>query len=250
MRTYTKVPNKTKQSKRIGDLTPRCWFVRVIRMFRPNAERDLVDQESCGKFNYCVCLCVVCVCMCVLCVRDMYIQWCRHAPEHTHTHILMQSCFIANAHVCGTNMSKPLKLWERGHVACQIPGNARRHTRKKKRRIPLGQKRLQMAHEPRGVCFKLWVIKSCSSFLHSPRSHVGDVLWNSEQTHVANSHDALGQLSWIPGKCVFDEKMQFCDIQNTPRKGPIFGQLSDGLDFFNFRVVAALRGWEQTKMRY
>ena len=28
--------------------------------------------------------------MCVLCVYDMYIQRCRHAPEHTHIHILMQ----------------------------------------------------------------------------------------------------------------------------------------------------------------
>jgi len=27
------------------------------------------------------------------------------------------------------------------------------------------------------------------------------------------------------GKCVFEEKMQFCDIQNTPSKGPIFGQM-------------------------
>jgi len=29
--------------------------------------------------------------MCVLCVRDMYIQRCRHAPEHTHIHILIQT---------------------------------------------------------------------------------------------------------------------------------------------------------------
>jgi len=36
-------------------------------------------------------VCVVCACMCVLCVRDMYIQRCRHAPVHTHTHILMQT---------------------------------------------------------------------------------------------------------------------------------------------------------------
>jgi len=46
--------------------------------------------------------------------------------------------------------------------------------------LPLGQKCLEMAHELRGVCFKLWVKKSCCCFLHSPRSHVGDVLWNSE----------------------------------------------------------------------
>jgi len=28
--------------------------------------------------------------MCVLCVCDMYIQWCRHTPGHTHIHIRIQ----------------------------------------------------------------------------------------------------------------------------------------------------------------
>ena len=37
-----------------------------------------------------MCVCVVCACMCVLCVRDMYIQWCRHIPGHTHIHIPIQ----------------------------------------------------------------------------------------------------------------------------------------------------------------
>ena len=37
-----------------------------------------------------------------------------------------------------------------------------------------------MVPEPSWVCFKLWVIKSCSCFRHSPRSHILDVLWNSE----------------------------------------------------------------------
>jgi len=45
---------------------------------------------------------------------------------------------------------------------------------------PIRPKSLEMAHEPRGVCFKLELKKSCSCFLHSPRSHIGDVLWNSE----------------------------------------------------------------------
>ena len=45
---------------------------------------------------------------------------------------------------------------------------------------PSDQKWLEMVQEPRGVNFKLWVIKSRSCFRHSPRSHVGDVLWNSE----------------------------------------------------------------------
>jgi len=45
---------------------------------------------------------------------------------------------------------------------------------------PLGQKSLEKAQVPRGGCFKLWAKTSCSCFLHSPRSHVGDFLWNSE----------------------------------------------------------------------
>jgi len=32
----------------------------------------------------------MCACMCVLCVHGMYVQRCRHAPEHMHIHILMQ----------------------------------------------------------------------------------------------------------------------------------------------------------------
>ena len=35
------------------------------------------------KIHYCV--------VCVLCVCDMYIQRCRHAPEHTHIHILIHT---------------------------------------------------------------------------------------------------------------------------------------------------------------
>ena len=53
-------------------------------MFRPNAERDWVEEESCEQTYYSVVCAYVCACvceyMCVLCVRDMYIQRCRHAP--------------------------------------------------------------------------------------------------------------------------------------------------------------------------
>jgi len=42
------------------------------------------------------------------------------------------------------------------------------------------QKWLEMAQEPRGVCFKLWVIKTRSCCHPSPRLHIGDVLWNFE----------------------------------------------------------------------
>jgi len=41
MRTYTKVQNNPKQSKKIGDLTRKRWFVRVIRMFQPDSEKDI-----------------------------------------------------------------------------------------------------------------------------------------------------------------------------------------------------------------
>jgi len=45
--------------------------------------------------------------MCVLCVCDMYIQQCRHAPEHTHIHILMQTLLyveVWNIMVCNQNV--------------------------------------------------------------------------------------------------------------------------------------------------
>jgi len=45
------------------------------------------------------------------------------------------------------------------------------------------------------------------------------------QTHVANSHTAFGQLFWFSGKCVFVQKVPKRIIQNTPRKGPVFGHM-------------------------
>jgi len=50
--------------------------------------------------------------MCVLCVRDMYIQRCRHGPEHTHIHILMQSLMyleVWNNMVCNPDVPDPNK---------------------------------------------------------------------------------------------------------------------------------------------
>jgi len=68
-------------------------------------------------------------------------------------------------------------------------------------KYPLGQKKFQIIPEPRGDCFKLWVIKSRSCFRHSP---------------------AFGQLFWFSRKCVLVQKVLKCIIQNTPRKGPFF----------------------------
>jgi len=84
---------------------------------------------------------------------------------------------------------------------------------------------LKMVPEPRGDCFKLWVIQSRSCFRHSPRSHIGDALWNSEPDSRHNSHNAFGQLFWFSGKCVFVQKVLQRIIQNTPRKGPGFGHM-------------------------
>jgi len=101
-------------------------------MFRPNAERDL--ENSCVENSLLCGVCVVCACMRVLCVRDMYIQRCRHSPKHTHIHILMKTLMYVEARSgtswyetkmfqTQTSMSKPLTLEERGHGARQISGN-------------------------------------------------------------------------------------------------------------------------------
>ena len=51
-----------------------------------------------------VCACM-CACMCVLCVRDINIQRCRHEPEHTHIHILMQKFMYVE--VCNIMVLNP-----------------------------------------------------------------------------------------------------------------------------------------------
>jgi len=63
MRTYTKVQNKTKQNTRIGDLISRCWFVRVIWMFRPQIKREISWKNSCVESVLLCGVCVMCACM-------------------------------------------------------------------------------------------------------------------------------------------------------------------------------------------
>ena len=67
--------------------------------------------------------------------------------------------------------------------------------------------------------------ESRSCFRHSPRSHIGDALWNSEPDSRHNSHSAFGQLFWFSGKCVFEQKALKRFIQNTNRGDPIFGPM-------------------------
>jgi len=112
--------------------------------------------------------------------------------------------------------------------------------------LPLGQKRLEMAHELRRVRFKLWVIKSCSCFLHSPRSHVRDVVefWRltspiftmllvsffgfqenaflTRKCSFVTSKTLLGRVRflakwWFSEKCDFDSKKCW---NNTPKTHP------------------------------
>ena len=68
-------------------------------------------------------------------------------------------------------------------------------------------KRFSKWYRSQGGLFKLWVIKSRSCFYHSPRSHIGDALWNSEPDSRHNSHTTFGQLCWFSGKCVFVQKV-------------------------------------------
>jgi len=63
------------------------------------------------KIHYFV-VCVLCVRICMFCVRDMYIQRCRHAPKHTHIHILMQTLMyveVSNIMVCNQHVPDPNK---------------------------------------------------------------------------------------------------------------------------------------------
>ena len=66
----------------------------------------------------------VCECMCVLCVRDMYIQRCRHAPKHTHIHILIQTLMdvkVSNIIVCNQHVPDPNKHEQTPNVLRERP---------------------------------------------------------------------------------------------------------------------------------
>jgi len=53
-------------------------------------------------------VCVLCACMCVLCVRDMYIQRCRHVPGHTHIHVRIQMLMYVEAwNIMAFNLDVP-----------------------------------------------------------------------------------------------------------------------------------------------
>ena len=73
-------------------------------MFRPDSEEDIGGRRVVLKIHYGV--------VYVLCVRDLTIQRCRHAPEHMHIHILMQTLMyveVWNIMVCNQNVPDPNK---------------------------------------------------------------------------------------------------------------------------------------------
>ena len=75
----------------------------------------------CGVSVVCACMCA---CMCVLCVRDINIHWCRHAPEHTHIHILIQTLMyveVWNIMLCNQNVPDPNKHERTRDVVSERP---------------------------------------------------------------------------------------------------------------------------------
>jgi len=72
-----------------------------------------------------------------------------------------------------------------------------------------------------GLVSNLGVIESRCRFRHSPRSHIGDVLWNSKP----DSYRQFSQCFWsallVLRKMGFDTKVLERPTQNTPRKGPL-----------------------------
>jgi len=83
----------------------------------------------------------------------------------------------------------------------------------------------------KGGLFQTLSDKSRRYFRHSPRPHIGDVLWNSEpESRHQFSQVLWGQLYWSSGKCVLEKKALKRITQNTPRKGAIFGQMGEILN--------------------
>ena len=100
---------------------------------------------------------------------------------------------------------------------------------------PWGQNSLEKAHEPRVVCFKFWVKKSYSCFIHSARLHVGDVdvFWNSEP----DSRRQFSLCFW--SACFVFRKMRFrtesaetYHPKHTPEGGATIGRLLKMIGLF------------------
>ena len=108
--------------------------------------------------------------------------------------------------------------------------------------VPLGQKSLEMAHERRGVCFKLWVKNLAAVFFNHLAHTLGMFCGILNKTHVANSQTAFGQLFWFSGKCVFVQKVLKRIIQNTPRKGPVFGHMDIYICIYTYTHTYTIKG--------
>jgi len=71
-------------------------------------------------------------------------------------------------------------------------------------------------------------MKSRSCFCHSPRWHIGVFCSILNQTHVANSRNAFGQLFWFFWDNVIESDTIILpsDPPERTRKGPLFGEMA------------------------
>jgi len=61
--------------------------------------------------------------------------------------------------------------------------------------------------------------------IYIARSHVVDVLWNSEPDLRHQFSRCFWSALWCSGKCVFVQEVLKSIIQKTPRKDPVFGHM-------------------------
>jgi len=80
----------------------------------------------------------------------------------------------------------------------------------------------EMVPEPRGVCFKLWMMKSSSCFRHSPRSHIVDILWNSEPDSRHQFSSCFWSAFFGFSENAFLNKRCWNDDTNHPPEGSTF----------------------------
>ena len=90
---------------------------------------------------------------------------------------------------------------------------------------PLGQKRCKIYLSQRGFVSNFeWLNLAAVFATHLART-LGMLCGILNQTHDGNYHSAFGQLYWFSGICIFVQKVLKRIIQNTLRKGPLFGQM-------------------------
>ena len=166
----------------------------------------------------------ICVSHTYMCVTHIWVVECVPAiiyVQHTATHcnsVLHCNTLLVGASVLWYQLSHAIYMTRFYSITSLFD------QKNLERDLCVWKETYEMVPEPRGACFfvsNLRVIESRCRFRHSPRSHIGDVLWNSEPDLYRQFSQCFWSALLVLRKMRFDTKVLERPTQKTPRKGPL-----------------------------